>query len=273
MKSKAESFILLKRKRLWIKIAFMDLKQKVAVITGATGRLGFEITLALAKAGCHCVCQYHNNLEKAEQIAEQIRKLGQNALPVKADLTIEEDIKQMFEQAGGLGTPQILINSAAVFSRQALPDVTFEKARSLLDLNLTAAIITSKYFAKSVKEKGPPLGETQNKSAGKIINIADVAGIRPWADYVLYCSSKAALIGATKSLAKELAPAICVNALAPGIVTWPDDFDESQKKRQLSFIPLKRIAALDEITAAVIFLLENDYITGQVLCIDGGKSI
>jgi len=251
----------------------MDLKQEVAVITGATGRLGFEITLALAKAGCQCVCQYHNNLEKAEQITSQIRKLGQNALPVKADLTIEEDIKQMFEQAGSLGTPQILINCAAIFGKTPLEQTNFQQAQKFMNLNLTSAIMTSKYFAKSVKEKGPPLGETQNKSAGKIINIADVGGIRPWADYVLYCSSKAALIGATKSLAKELAPEICVNALAPGIVTWPDDFDESQKKRQLSFIPLKRIAALNEIAAAVIFLLENDYITGQVLCVDGGRSI
>ena len=97
--------------------------------------------------------------------------------------------------------------------------------------------------------------------------------MHPWANYVLYCSSKAGLIGATKALAKEFAPAICVNAVAPGIVTWPEDFDEEKRKKQISMIPLKRFAKAEEIAQAVVSLLKNDYITGQVLCVDGGRSI
>ena len=108
---------------------------------------------------------------------------------------------------------------------------------------------------------------------GKIINISDVGGIRPWAKHTLYCSSKAGLIGATKAIAKELAPAICVNSIAPGVVTWPSDFDESERHRQLSFIPMRRIAEPKEVTEAIIFLLKNDYITGQVLNVDGGRCI
>jgi NAD(P)-dependent dehydrogenase (short-subunit alcohol dehydrogenase family) len=242
----------------------MVLKGKTAVIIGASGRLGSEVALALGQAGCHCLLQYLNSREKAEQIAEQIKKLGQKALAVRADLTIENQIKEMFGQAGKLGKPQILVNCAAIFAKTPLGETSFEQAQKIMNINLTASVITSKYFAKSLKE---------NESAGKIINIADVGGIRPWAGYVLYCSSKAALIGATKALAKELAPAVCVNAIAPGIVTWPADFDDSQKQRQLSFIPLRRIATARDITEAVIFLLENDYITGQVLCVDGGRSI
>ncbi|MCK4914054.1 MAG: SDR family oxidoreductase, partial [Planctomycetes bacterium] len=166
-------------------------------------------------------------------------------------------------------TPQILINSAAVFSKEPLAEITFQKAQQVLNLNLTAAILTSKYFAEIVNEKFVD----EDFAAAKIINIADVGGIRPWANYTLYCSSKAGLIGATKALAKELAPKICVNAVAPGIVNWPDDFSETEKKRQLSFIPVGRIAATEEIAAAIIFLLENDYITGQVLNVDGGRCI
>ena len=129
--------------------------------------------------------------------------------------------------------------------------------------------MTSRIFARRINSKFPQGGIT----VGKIINISDIAGIQGWAEYVLYSSSKAGLIGATKALAKELAPKICVNSVAPGVVTWPDDFDESQKKRQLSFIPMRRVAQPDEITAALTFFLKNDYITGQVLKIDGGRCI
>ena len=136
-------------------------------------------------------------------------------------------------------------------------------------MNLTAAILTSGVFAKRISEE---FGRSE-KVVGKIINISGIGGIRPWARYVLYCSSKAGLIGATKSMAKELAPAICVNSIAPGIVTWPDEFDEAAKQRQLKFIPAGRIAEPAEVTAAIIFLLENDYITGAVLNVDGGRCI
>ena len=101
----------------------------------------------------------------------------------------------------------------------------------------------------------------------------DVGAVRPWGEYAVYCSSKAGLLGATKALAKELAPAVCVNAIAPGVTTWPEDYSQAEKDRQLSFIPMRRIGGTNEITSAIIFLLESDYITGQVLCVDGGRSI
>ena len=160
-------------------------------------------------------------------------------------------------------------NSAAVFSRQPLGEVTFEEAQRVLNLNLTAAILTSRAFAKRIDGK---FGGSESV-VGKIINISDVGGIRPWAGYVLHCSSKAGLIGATKALAKELAPAICVNSIAPGVVTWPSDVDEAEKQRQLKFIPAGRIAEPKEVADAVIFLLRNDYITGQTLNVDGGRCI
>ncbi len=247
----------------------MELHNTVAVITGSTGRLGSAIAIALAEAGCHCICHYNKNHEKAKSIVEKIQHYKVKAEAIQAELTDKKQIENLFEQAGRLGTPQILINSAAVFSRQPLKEVSFNEAQKVLNINLTAAILTSRNFAKSINENFP----NSSCVAGKIINIADAGAIRPWAGYVLYCSSKAGLIGATKALAKELAPAVCVNAIAPGIVTWPEGFDEQQKERQLSFIPIKRTARLQEITNAVKFLLENDYITGQVLCVDGGRSI
>ncbi len=245
----------------------MELKGTTAVITGSSGRLGGAVAKALGAAGCNCVCHYNSNKEKAEELAKQIEKMSVKALAVGADLVKPEQIEDLFQKATELGTPQILINSAAVFSRQPLQEVTFEEAQKVLNLNLTAPILTSRAFAKAVNDKFA----NAESVVGKIINITDVGGIRPWAEYVLYCSSKAGLIGATKALAKELAPVICVNSVAPGVVTWPSDFDEAEKQRQLSFIPVRRIAKISEITAAVIYLLKNDYITGQVLNVDGGR--
>lgn len=245
----------------------MKLKGNTAIITGASGRLGAEFARALAEAGCNCICHYYKNRESVQKLIEEIKESNVKAVAVEADLTVREQINDLFDKAAEFGTVRILINSAAVFSRQPLAKVTFEEAQRVLNLNQVAPIVISGVFAQRLKAE---LGESDSV-IGKILNISDVGGIQGWAEYSVYCSSKAGLIGATKAMAKELAPNICVNSIAPGMVTWPKDFDESQKKRQLSMIPLKRQATPVEITAAGIFLLENDYITGQVLNVDGGR--
>jgi NAD(P)-dependent dehydrogenase (short-subunit alcohol dehydrogenase family) len=247
----------------------MKLETTTAVITGSSGHLGGELALALAKAGCSCICHYHNNEEKAQQIVNQIEQGGQKAVAIQADLSDPEQIENLFDKASKLDTPQILVNSAGVFSREPLQEITMAQSRRVFDMNLAAAILTSKVFAKKLNDK---FGQTK-EIVGKIINITGVAGIRPWAKYILYCSSKAGLIGATKALAKELAPSVCVNSIAPGLFTWPPKFSDQQKKRQLSFIPLGRKAEAQDITAALLFLLENDYITGEILNVDGGRCI
>ena len=247
----------------------MELKGNTAIITGSTGRLGSQIAMTLAENGCNCICHYNKNRQKAQQLVQQIQAKGQKAVAVDADLTDPEQIENLFSRACELGVPRILINSAGVFLRQPLAEAAFEQAQKVLNLNLAAPILVSRVFAKIIHD-----GCANAESVvGKIINISDVGGIRPWAGYVLYCSSKAGLIGATKALAKELAPQITVNAVAPGMVTWPDDFDESSRKRQLKLIPLGRIGEPKEVAEAIIFLLKNDYITGQVLNVDGGRCI
>jgi len=247
----------------------MEIKGTTAVITGSSGRLGGVIAQGLSESGCNCICHYCKNEQKAQQLVEKIHQKGKKALAVCADLNRPEQIEQLFAKAQQLGTPRILVNSAAVFSRQSLTDITHEQAQKVFNINLTAAILTSQAFAKTIKAEFPD----SKLPVAKIINISDIGGIRPWADYVLYCSSKAGLIGATKAMAKELAPAILVNSVAPGIIDLPVKLDETQEKRQLSFIPMKRFGKINEFNAAIIFLIKNDYITGQVLNVDGGRCI
>ena len=247
----------------------MELKDRVAVITGSTGRLGSEIALALAQGGAHCVCHYHENKGAAEELAAKIEDLGGRAIAVCANLARPEQIEELFAEAEGIGPVQILINSAAVFSRAPLAEVTIEDIHRTFDINLVGPILASRYFAQAIQKKS----ENSDRPVAKIINLADVGGVRPWAGYSVYCASKAGLIAVTKSLAKELAPAITVNAIAPGIINWLDEFDEDDKKRRLSHIPARRIGLAKEVTSAIIFLLENDYITGQVLNVDGGQCI
>jgi len=247
----------------------MQLEAVTAVITGSSGRLGGELALALGKVGCNCICHYHTHKERAQQIVEQIEQGGRKAIAVQANLTDPEQIESVFDKASEIGIPQILVNSAAIFSREPLCEITLEQSRKVFDINVTAAVLASGVFAERLSDKFNRSGEV----IGKIINITDVGGIRPWAKYLLYCSSKTSLIGATKALAKELAPSVCVNAIAPGLFSWPPGFNDEQKKRQLAFIPLGRKAEAQDITAALIFLLKNDYITGQVLNVDGGRCI
>jgi NAD(P)-dependent dehydrogenase (short-subunit alcohol dehydrogenase family) len=247
----------------------MDIKGITAVITGSTGSLGRHIALSLARAGCSCVCGYHKNHTAAEQLVSEIIELGADALAICADVAEPEQIEELFDHSADLDKPRILINSAGCFSRQPLSEVTFDSAGLLLDTNLTGPVMLSKIFAELVTEY---FSDSPNPAA-KIINITDIGGISPWPGYSIYCASKAGLIAATKSLAAELAPRILVNAIAPGIITPPAGLDTEQEKRQLRQIPAGRFGSPQEITSAVMFLLQNDYINGQVITIDGGKTI
>lgn len=245
----------------------MDIKSTTAIITGATGKVGRVIALELAKAGCDCVCHYKDNSGVAAGLVEQIESIGKKAIAVEADLVCENQIKRLFDLPGGFGDVRVLVNSASVFPRQKLEDVTFENAREVTDINLIAQLMVCKEFGK--RWARPTL---QKKYIGKIVNLVDVGAVKPWAEYSVYCASKAGLVGMTKSLAKELAPNITVNAVAPGVISWPDS-EKELMQRQLEMVPMNRLGKAEEVAAAILFLLSNDYITGQVLCVDGGRSV
>ena len=240
----------------------MEIKGTTAIITGATGKIGRVFAMELARAGCDCVCHYHNNGEAAAELVEQVHAMGQKAVAVQADLTCEGQIVRLFEAGAGFGPIAVLINSASIFPRQKISDVTFDEARRIIDINLTAQILVCKEFGKRLLT---PL-------IGKIVNIVDVAAMKGWAEYSVYCASKAGLVGLTKSLAKEFAPRITVNAVAPGMISEPEGGQE-ELRRQLKMVPMNRLGTAEEVAAAIMFLLRNDYVTGQVISVDGGRGI
>jgi NAD(P)-dependent dehydrogenase (short-subunit alcohol dehydrogenase family) len=255
----------------------MEIKGRTAIITGATGKLTRALVVQLAKAGLNCVCIFHKNSAQAKELQATLRKLKIKSLFIKADLTVPENIEKVFADVEGLGStgspqvakPQILINAAAVFEKKFIEGASFEYVKETVDTNFVAAMMMTQKFVKLVRKRI----KQRRKPIGKIINIADIIVQRPPAGFSIYCASKAALIAATKSLAKELSPDFTVNAVSPGIISWPKDTATKQKKRILAHIPAGRTGRPEEVAEAVKFLIENDYITGQVIDVDGGKSL
>lgn len=239
----------------------MQTQGKSAIITGASGKLGSEIALCLAKMGFCCICHFYDNAEIAEQTASQIRELGADAYTLRADLTTSDGIEELICAIEGLN-PAVLINSASIFEKTPLCRYDYGLAERIFSLNALAPIALSASFAKIC-----------SKDIAKIINIADVAASLAWAGFGSYCASKAAIISATKSLAKELAPKILVNAVSPGVVNFPDDFDKQEAANQIAKVPLARAANYDEITSVIELLIKNDYITGETITIDGGRCL
>ena len=247
----------------------MEIKGRTAIITGATGKLTRALVVQLAKAGLNCVCIFHKNSTQAKNLRVVLRRLKIKALFIEAELTAAENIEKVFADVEGFAKPQILINAAAVFEKKLIEDITFEYIRQTLDINFTASMMMVQRFVELVRKKI----KQRQKPIAKIINVADIIVQRPPAGFSIYCASKAALVAATKSLAKELSPDFTVNAVSPGIINWPKGTATKQKKRILAHIPAGRTGRPEEVAEAIKFLIENDYITGQVINVDGGKNL
>ena len=199
-----------------------------------------------------------------EAVAERIREMGRESVAIQADVSVADQVEAMIETVEKRFGARfdILVNNAGIGMRTPVIHMTDNEWDQIIDTNLKGAFLVSRAFANKMIEKG---------TGGRIIGIASGAGHSGRPAHAHYCASKAGLIGATKALAKELAPQICVNSIAPGVIERDGEFDGD--RRQLSFIPAGRFGRPEDVTRAVIFLLENDYITGQVMNIDGGRCI
>jgi NAD(P)-dependent dehydrogenase (short-subunit alcohol dehydrogenase family) len=236
----------------------MDINGKVALITGSAKRIGREIALELARKGARIAVHYKSSVKEAKEVA------GDSGEMFQADLTDTASIDVLFRDLDKkLGRLDILVNSASVFSPASADAATPEHWDEQMDTNARAPFFIAQHAARLMRRNG----------AGKIINIADVAGEVVWPGYLPYSVSKAALIAVNRGLAKAFAPDIQVNAIAPGPVLFPEDYSEEQKRAAIERTLLKRAGSPRDIVNAVVFLIENDYITGDVIHVDGGRHI
>jgi pteridine reductase len=240
----------------------MQLRDKIAVVTGAGHRVGKFIALELAGAGAHVVVHYHRAEAEARATVEEIRQKTVRAIAVSGDLASPEGVERLFQAADSeFGGVDVLVNSAAIMERGDALTLARDDWQRTLDLNLTAPFFCAQRAARSMLARG----------GGAIVNIADLGGLEPWAKYPAHSVSKAGLIMLTKVLAKALAPRVRVNAVAPGPVLKPPDWDEARWRAVGEHTLLKRTGSGYDVARAVRFLLEQDYITGETLVVDGGS--
>jgi pteridine reductase len=243
----------------------VKLESKTALITGSAKRVGRAIALELARCGCNIALHYNRSRTEAETLAEDIAKLDRRCCLIHADLADADTWPGVIDASvRAFGTLDILINNAAVFRPMSVATFDVDGWDQTFRVNVTAPTALCHLAAPHLEKS----------AASKIINLADIAAAKPFAGYIAYSAAKAALVNVTKSLAKSLAPRVQVNAVSPGVAAFPDDFDEEIKTHITSKIPLKTTGSPNDIAGVVRFLCEEgDYITGQVITVDGGLSL
>jgi NAD(P)-dependent dehydrogenase (short-subunit alcohol dehydrogenase family) len=237
---------------------------KVALVTGGATRVGRAIALGLAREGADLAIGYRHSVTEARATITELRALGIRAVALRADLGRPAEARGLVSQVvKRLGALDLLVNNAAVFFRTPFLETTPAQFDRLLAVNLGGAFFCAQAAALAM----------QKRRGGRIVNIADVGGARVWPAYIPYGLSKAGVIMLTRGLAVALAPAIQVNAVAPGVVLLPEGFPRDSARRLAARIPMKRYGEPADVVAAVVFFATcSDYITGQTLFVDGGAS-
>jgi pteridine reductase len=238
---------------------------KVALVTGAAKRVGKAIALGLARRGAHVAISYHRSEAEAQQTVQEIEAYGAQSMAVRGDISRSVEVDAMIAQVmSHFGRIDILVNNASNYYKTPFTGLTEEQWDDLVGTNLKGTFLVAKRVGDEMLKAG----------SGKIINLADWTGFRPYKDYIPYCVAKAGVIALTKALAKTLAPHIQVNAVAPGPVLLPEEFDDSIRAAVIRATPLKRIGTPEDIAQTVVFLVEgSDFITGATIVVDGGRLI
>jgi NAD(P)-dependent dehydrogenase (short-subunit alcohol dehydrogenase family) len=238
------------------------LQGRVALVTGSAKRLGRAVALRLAEEGADVVIHYRSSTPDAQSAVAEIENFGRRGFAIAADLNSVADIKRLFDEAAKqFGRLDILVNSAANFLPASIISTTEEIWDASLDTNLRAPFFCAQAAAPLLR-----------RTRGTIINFADTGGLLGWPGYIAHSVSKAGVVMLTKVLAKALAPEVRVNAIAPGTITMPGDPPEWEEDF-IKCAPLHRTGKPSDIGDAVVFLAQSKFITGQVLVVDGGRTL
>lgn len=237
------------------------LEGQVALVTGAAKRIGRSIALRLAAEGADVVVNYNHSRSDAESTVKNIGTLGRRAAAIQADVSKREDVKKMFAAAEGeFRRIDILVNNAGMFFPARFEELTDEQWDGILNTNLKSQFLCSQEAAPIMKRQG----------RGRIINISSLGGLLAWPSYTHYCVSKAGVIMLTRCLARVLGPEVLVNSVAPGTIQFPG---EEPDQDYIERVPLHRTGTGDDIADAVIYFASSDFVTGQILAVDGGRTL
>lgn len=248
------------------KMATPSLEGKVALVTGAARRIGATIATRLQQAGANVAIHYRGSAQAAGDLRDRLNEDRRDSAKIfKADLNDQRDLDALI--AGVLnwsGRLDVLVNNASSFYPTPIGSITADQWDDLIGSNLKAPLFLSQAATPALKD-----------SNGSIVNIVDIHAQRPLRDHPVYGAAKAGLAMLTRSLAKDLAPEIRVNGVSPGAILWPEDpMTKDTKESILKQIPLARQGSPDDIAETVIFLARDaNYITGQIIAVDGGRSL
>jgi pteridine reductase len=240
----------------------MELSGRVALVTGAGRRLGRALAEALAGRGMTLALHHHASGQGAAELRDRILARGGRSACFSADLRDAEAARALAGRVvAEFGRLDVLVNSAAVMHRLGVEETTPEVWDAVLDLNLRSVFFCTQGAAPALRSV-----------RGKVVNLADLSGLEPWPGFAAHSVSKAGVVMLTKVLARSLAPDVTVNAIAPGAVLVPEEYDAEERDRLARTTPLRRLGSPADAVAALLYLLEGgDYVTGEVLVVDGGR--
>jgi len=242
-------------------MAEKSLAGHVALVTGGSKRIGRSIALRLASDGADIIINYDSSKSEADSLVSELKDRGRRALAVQADVSHRADVQKLFTATENeFGRLDILVNNAGMFFAAKFEELTEEQWDHILNVNLKSQFLCAQSAAPIMKRQG----------RGRIINLSSLGGLLPWPGYTHYCVSKAGSIMLTRCLARALGPEILVNSIAPGTIQFPGEPPDEDYIRR---VPLHRTGTGEDIAEAVAYLTKADFVTGQILVVDGGRSL
>jgi NAD(P)-dependent dehydrogenase (short-subunit alcohol dehydrogenase family) len=242
----------------------MDLNGKVALVTGGAIRVGRAIALALAQAGANVVINYNSSDTEAQKTVADIVALGCGALAVQADVSKADQVQALIDAAvRHFGRLDILVNSASLWKDTRWPDISEADWDLLHGVAAKGAFLCAKAAAPHLSARGD----------GAVVNIVDLSALTPFPGFLPHSAAKAALLNLTYALAMEMAPAVRVNAVAPGAVLPPPGYTDEQIAVAKKTTLLQRWGTAEDVARTVVFLVESTYITGALIPVDGGEML
>lgn len=240
----------------------MDPRGRVALVTGSGRRLGRALALGLAAAGARIAVHYHGSRDGADETVALVEGGGGEARAFRADLRDAAAPARLVDAvAAAFGALDVVVNSAAVMERTPIGTVSPDAWDAMMALNLRAPFFAAQAAAAHMRD------------GGCIVNVADLAAFETWPAYVPHSISKAGVVQMTRALARALAPAVRVNAVAPGAVLLPDEWDEAAADHMRRTTPLARLGDPADVVEALLFLVRADYVTGDTIIVDGGRHV